>query len=333
MWKFCLALTALLITPVSASELDLRPIVDKHILPGYQGLADRSADLSASAKANCGADLEKVKNAYHLAFDAWVGVSHLRFGPSEIRDRAYALAFWPDTKGFTPKSLSSLLRTGDAAIHDLEQFQTVTIAARGFYALDFLFYDAAFTKRPDPNYCALVQVISADIAANSAAILQDWQTDYADRIAVPGNDTYRTWSEAAQQLFTSLTTGLEFTAQSRLGRPMGSFSRPRPNRAEARRSGRSLRHVALSLAATRDLAVLMSGGAAEFDADIDASFERAIKLAAELDDPTLAGVSQMQGRIRIEALQGAITMITEQLALNLGPKLGIAAGFNALDGD
>ncbi len=41
--------------------------------------------------------------AYHAAFDAWIKTSHLRFGPSEVNDRAFALAFWPDSRGQYPR--------------------------------------------------------------------------------------------------------------------------------------------------------------------------------------------------------------------------------------
>jgi len=37
----------------------------------------------------------EVDAAYHVAFDAWMSVSHLRFGPSEADDRAFAIAFYP----------------------------------------------------------------------------------------------------------------------------------------------------------------------------------------------------------------------------------------------
>ncbi|SNY89999.1 hypothetical protein SAMN04515647_0140 [Cohaesibacter sp. ES.047] len=314
-----------------AQELkpDLKKIVEAHILPGYQRLADRSETLQKVASRTCGSDMKALKAAYNEAFDAWISVSHLRFGPAEQDDRAYALAFWPDSKGFTPKTLSSLLSGDDPVIHDLEKFQTVSIAGRGFYALEFLLYDKRFTEDPGAHYCDLVTVITEDIAANTQAILADWKGGYADTMVLADNETYRSKTEAARQLYTALTSGLEFTTRSRLGRPMGTFDRPRPRRAEARRSGRSLHHVVLSLEANRELAALLSHG----NTAIDHRFERAIKLARDLDDPAFEGVSTVQGRIRVEALQTAIGQISLQLAEDLAPRLGITAGFNSADGD
>ncbi|WP_114007814.1 imelysin family protein [Cohaesibacter intestini] len=335
MLKYCLALFALLMgaSPTFAAtpteEVDLEAIVQAHIIPRYETLLERAEALEQTAKNACGTNQEQVRDAYHTAFDAWIAVSHLRFGPSEQDDRAFALAFWPDSKGFTPKTLHRLLKGDDPALKSLEDFRHVSIAGRGFYALDFLLYDKRFVETPARHYCDLVKLITADITHNVEAILADWQTDYATRITEPGNDIYRDKAEAVQQIYTALKTGLEFTAQTRLGRPMGSFKKPRPRRAEAWRSGRSLRNVQMAIESTRELAMILSDG----DADIDGRFANALKLAEDLNDPTFSTVATIQGRIRVEALQVAITQILEYLDVYLAQKLGIGAGFNSLDGD
>ncbi|WP_316858493.1 imelysin family protein [uncultured Cohaesibacter sp.] len=334
MFKYCLLLFALMTAPLAADETgsslpDMEKIVKSHILPGLEDLARTAEDLAQSVAQTCPDNPDAVKEAYGKAFDAWVRVSHLRFGPSETDDRAYALAFWPDTKGFTPKTLQRLLQDRDPAIESVDGFKAVSIAARGFYPLEFLLYDPQFVEHPSPNRCQLMRVMTQDIAANALAIRDDWKDGYGSRLISADNETYRSHEEAIRQVYTALTTALLFTSDTRLGRPMGSFTKPRPARAEARRSGRSLRHVILSLEANRELASLLSQG----DEDIDQGFERAIRIANELDDPDLSGVATIQGRIRAEALQGAISFVNDLLAEYLAPRLGITAGFNALDGD
>ncbi|MEM9584102.1 MAG: imelysin family protein [Pseudomonadota bacterium] len=330
MRHFLTAMCLCAATPVAAQEVDLSIIVNAHILPHYEALAAETAALSAQAIEDCTPDSADLKAAYHDAFDAWVGGSHLRFGPSEQQDRAFALAFWPDPRGSTPKALAALIAAEDQVVTDPQSFAAVSVAARGFYALEFLLFDPQFTDGTKAEYhCALVKAVSADIAANASGILEDWQGGYGDLMANPGNETYRTNEEAARQAFTALSTGLEFTSQARLGRPLGSFDRPRPNRAEARRSERSLRHVILSLQATRDLAALISGG----DENVNASFVVALQRAEALEDPVFASVADPSGRFRVEVLQQSIDAIRNMLAQEVGPSLGIAAGFNSLDGD
>ncbi|MCY4179353.1 MAG: imelysin peptidase, partial [Litoreibacter sp.] len=116
----------------------------------------------------------------------------------------------------------------------------------------------------------------------------------------------------------------------RLGRPLGTFERPRPRRAEARRSERSLRHIELSLAALEELATTFYSG----DLNLTKSaFADARARAAALDDPALAGVADPSKRIRIEALQRTVRDIQNAVNTEIGKPLGITAGFNALDGD
>ena len=325
-----LAAAAMIALPTFADQPDIRVIVGNHILPGYETLVLETSELAEAAGDDCTPGNPTLVAAYHDAFDTWVGVSHLRFGPSEENDRAFALAFWPDPRGSTPKALSALIRDEDTAVSDVEAFETVSIAARGFYALEYLLFDPQFSSGDASGYlCSLIQAVTTDIAMTTDAIRAGWVDGYADLMSNAQNDTYRSSTEAARQLFTALLTGLEFTSQTRLGRPMGTFERPRPKRAEARRSERSLRHVVLSLEATRELAVLISS---ENEA-LDQAFQRAIGRAEELDDPVFAGVADPQGRLRVEALQQSIETIRNILAEDVGPSLGIAAGFNSLDGD
>jgi predicted lipoprotein len=304
--------------PALADGPDLDAIVDQHILPGFALLARETEAL-----ATLGCEDPALRPAYHTAFDAWVAVSHLRFGPSEDEARAFALAYWPDPRGATPKALAALLDdpiTGDAA-----GFATVSIAARGFYALEFLLYDPQFARA---ETCPLIRAVTRDMAATAGAIHEGWQS-YGAVLRAPGNDTYRDADEAARQLYTALTTGLAFTQDMRLGRPLGSYDRPRPKRAEAWRSGRSLAHVVLSLQATRALAALLS----DHDARILARFDAALTAARALQDPVFAGVATPISRIRVEALQQDLRDIAQRLQAELGPRLGVVAGFNALDGD
>jgi len=324
--------------PFCAQAQDRRPIltdsVNAHILPGFAALSEGTAALAQAAQQDCSPTSPQLRAAYHAAFDDWISVSHLRFGPSEVNDRAFALAFWPDTKGFTPKALSGLIAAEDAAVQSPDAFAETSVAGRGLFALEQMLFEPQFSEQGNATYrCALIRVITSDIDSNASAMNADWAS-YAVALTQPGeNSPYRSEDEAMQELYRALLTGLEFTADTRLGRPMGTFDRPRPNRAEARRSERSLRHVELSLIALRDLAARLSASHPVISADLDRAFTKAIGRAQSLDDPALAGVATAQGRFRIEALQQSINDIRAIASAELGPELGVSAGFNSLDGD
>jgi len=144
--------------------------------------------LADTAQADCTHGSDDLRAAYHTAFDDWIAVSHLRFGPTEIDDRAFALAFWPDSRGATPRTLSTLIRDTDPINANAQDYAEVSIAGRGFYALEFLLYDDAITTQGDAAYrCQLIQTVTADIGHLTAMIAQDWQDDYAARLTTPAD--------------------------------------------------------------------------------------------------------------------------------------------------
>ncbi|AVO39500.1 imelysin family protein [Pukyongiella litopenaei] len=309
--------------------------VSDHVLPAVSAFEQGAGRLDDTARAGCGAGPDRLRAAFHATVDDWTRMSHLRFGPTEDEDRAFAIAFWPDSRGKTPKALAGLL-SGDAALlEDADAFRQVSIAARGLYALEFLLFDEpTMTTGSAAARCLLVRAIARDVAANAVAIAGAWRGGYAADLTEPGEGRrYRSDTEAAQELFKALSTGLQFTADARLGRPLGGFDRPRPNRAELYRSGRSLRQVWLSLEATRDLALILAAGAPDLADRLDQAYAHALRQVDALADPSLAGVADPQGRLRIEALQQLVNDIRDLVTTELGPILGVAAGFNSLDGD
>jgi uncharacterized protein len=312
-----------LATPALA---DYKEVVKDHILPGYAAFAAATADLAEKAGTSC--DPEVLRPAYQTAFDAWMGVSHLHLGPAEEKGRALAIAFWPDPKGLGAKAQRGLL-TGDPAALAPEAFADQSVAARGLMGMERLLYP---DEPPAADPCALIRATASDLARMAGEIEAGWRDGYAGLMLSPGaegNDTYLTEQEVRQALFTQLATALEFLADTRLGRPLGTFDRPRPERAEARAAGRSLLNVREELAALRDLTARLAPEAA----DTLAAFDRAIGLADKLDDPVFAGVADPQGRLKVEILQGAVTTARDLAVAELGKDLGVSIGFNAGDGD
>ncbi|MCW2302308.1 putative lipoprotein [Rhodovulum sulfidophilum] len=332
---FALALGATpLASPLAAAPADIADaVIDRHVLPGFARFEASTAKLQAAAEADCDPGSEPLRAAWNEAFDAWLAVSHLRLGPTETDNRAFALAFWPDSRGMTPRTLSGLIADADPVVESEADFATVSVAARGFYALEYLLYDPDFAEA-SPYGCALIRAEARDIHALASAILADWQNGYADLMRNPGPGTpYKTDKEVLKAFFTALHEGLQVDVDLRLGRPLGTFERPRPSRAESRRSGRSLHNVTVTLAAMRELAMLMASEDPASAAALTADFDRADRVAADLDDPVFAGVTTPQGRLRVEILQQAIHEIAEESRASLGPALGVAAGFNSRDGD
>ncbi|KAA2313863.1 signal peptidase [Pseudooceanicola sediminis] len=310
----------------------LDEVIELHILPGTADFADATRRLSDAASADCRPDA--VQSPYNAAFDAWMEISHLRFGPLEKNGRINAIAFWPDAKGFIGRSLGGLIADQDPIVNHPQDFGDVSVAARGLFALEMLLYDPQYADYDADSYtCRLVQAISVDLARMADGIDADWRTTQAPEMRSAGQDgntTYLSRDEVTQALYTALLAGLEFTADQRIGRPLGTFDRPRPARAEARRSDRSLRNVVLSLEALRDL----SGALADVAIPVtEAAFDTALAEAGELNDPVFAGVGDPTGRLKVEIVQQRIQAVRRAVEGEIGAALGVTAGFNSADGD
>lgn len=320
--RLALALCCLA-APLSAG---VEEAVSDHILPAFDTFAADTQALSEAAQADCTA--EALRPAYQQAFDGWMGIAHLTFGPLEADGRTLAIAFWPDTRGIVAKTVATMLRDEDAIVNDPQEFPEVSVAGRGLFALERLLYETDYGA--GDYACRYAQAISADLARMGTTMRAEW-TEHAGLLTTAGdNATYLTEREAASTLYTALMTGLEFTADQRLGRPLGSFDRPRPERAEARRSDRPLRDVVLSLEATRGLARSLAEGEIPVT---EAAFADALQVAADLDDPLFEGIDDPSGRLKVEILQQRVRAVRDAIAGEIGAALGLSQGFNSADGD
>lgn len=277
------------------------------------------------------ADTCDVAALWHDATAAWISVSHLRFGPTEADNRSFALSYWPDPRNATPRALTALLRDDAPAIAD------ASIAGRGFYAMEFLLFDPAFAGVD--GRCDLIADLARDSHSMALAIDGDWQERYANlmRDAAAGtvNDTYHNEAEVLQELYKATITGLEFTIDMRLGRPLGTFDNPRPLRTEMHRSARALDNIALSLKSTGELAAILSNDAlAEEIFGRVSDIQEQIALISQRDGgPDLSLVDRPREHVVIEGLQVCIMKLHDLLVEYLGPDLGVIEGFNATDGD
>ncbi|QIE54733.1 imelysin family protein [Pikeienuella piscinae] len=326
--------------PSAAAEVDHRALAERavtaHILPGYERLLAAATALEGAAKT---CDAETTIGAYHAAFDAWMGVSHLSFGPAEAEGRLFSIAFWPDAKGYTPKTLRRLIAAEDPSVDDPDAFAETSVAGKGLFALDFLLFDPEISVAGAAEYrCRLTVAIAHDMARTSGEILSAWRDGYAALFRSAGaedNVVYLGAAEPTQALYKAALAGLRATLDLRLDRPLGTLRAPHPRRAEAWRSGRSLRNIRLSLAAVDGMyeTVFAPALTDADDAPIRSAFDYAEKSAAAAPEPLTEAVGDPGRRIRIDALRGAVHSLHDTVAAGLGVALGVAQGFNATDGD
>ena len=303
--------------------------LNDHILPGFERFAGTTEDLELAAREDCRAGA--LRPAFQTSFDAWLSVGDLRFGPSETG--ALSVAFWPDPRGFTLRSLGRLIAEEDPVADDVDGYAEVSIAARGLFALEMLLFDPEFAGYGQGSFtCRLVATIAADLDAQADALVAAW-TDFSEALRTAGeagNASYLSEEEAVRAIYTQILSSLEFTTNQRLGQPMGTFDRPRPARAEARRSERSLRNVILAAEAAHGLATALADWELP---ESDAALDLVREAAARIEDPAFQDITGSQARLRVEVLQQAVGSLNAAIQTEIGARLGIAAGFNSQDGD
>jgi predicted lipoprotein len=315
-------LAGLLLTLVTPAVADTALVVTDHARPGYAAFAKAANDLASVDSC----DPEILRPAFHATYDAWLAVSHLHLGPAEEDGRALAILFWPDPKGLGAKAQRALLAS-DPATLTAEAMAQQSVAARGLSGLERLLYPAEALE----NACPLIQATADDLARMSRDLVTGWGAfgDLLLAAGQPDNSRFLTPDEATQALFTQLVTGLEFVADRRIGRPLGTFDRPRPDLAEGQASGRSVRNIILSLQALRDLTITLAPDSPK----TLAAFDRSLSLATALNLPASANADDRQSWLELEILQQSVRSTREAAIAELGTALGVGLGFNAQDGD
>lgn len=307
----------------SPAAADTAAVVNDHARPGYAAFAEATAELAAIDSC----DPAVLRPAFQAAYDAWMGVAHLQLGPAEEDGRALSILFWPDPKRLGAKAQTALL-TGDPAALTPEAMAQQSVAARGLSGLERLLYP---TESLPADPCPLILATADDLARTADDLGSAWGP-YGDTLltaGAAGNARFLRPEEATQALFTQLATGLEFVADRRIGRPLGSFGKPRPDLAQGYASGRALANITLSLQALRSLSASLSPESTK----TLAAFDRAISLAQALDDPNLDAITDPQAWLKLEILQQAVRTTRDTAIAEIGPALGVELGFNAQDGD
>jgi predicted lipoprotein len=176
------------------------------------------------------------------------------------------------------------------------------------------------------------------MAATSARMLGRWRDPWGAMLTSagePDNPVYLAPDEATRALYGALADGLQADIDLRLGRPLGTFERPQPRRAEAWRSGRSLPNLLASVEGMEALfeTVFAPAIGEEHARPVRDAFDGVRNAAANVAAPIDLEVATPQGRIHVEALQGALRRVQTEVASHVGPVVGVTSGFNAMDGD
>ena len=325
-------------------------LAETHAVPRYERLATATDALAAAAEALCesmrDAGMTSAREAFHGAMDAWMGAQHMRFGPIETFNRAYRFYFWPQARAKVADAVAELVAGGEED-ERLARIGRANVAVHGLLAAEVLLYDERYLGS-DAKGCGLLAAVTANMRTMAAGILADWregETPFAGLMTTPGPDNPQFEDHATGTLafFQSLHDSLQLVHDVNLKPVIGeSAATVRPALAESRLSARSQRNILVTLEALQALYLGKGGaGLGDFTAAADPKLDRLMRKAFRL---TLATAQSIDGPVENAAADPALRPPVEKLAKQvralrqivrdrLAPALGLAVGFNALDGD
>ena len=338
-------------------------IIEQHVLPGYRKLASATAELDRQARGFCrspsAAGLEKLRQDYHQAMNAWMGIQHIRLGPVEMFMRYHRYQLWPDKHNTGSRQMRQLFAKRDPQRLRPDKFIHTSVAVQGFTALERVLFGKqgkdirTFGTADKPAYhCQLTMAISHNLAGMSEGLVKDWSsartpfqkmfnTDDRSMVSAEGVDSISTSREVAARFLSQLHTQLEAIADMKLGYPLDdSLDRAKPRRAESWRSRRSMQNIVLNLQGSAEFylagfskRVSQAQGGAKIDGLISQGFNRAITQARAIKTPLYEIVADPKQRPQLELLQQTIRELKGLISGNLSQVLELPQAFNSLDGD
>lgn len=317
-------------------------IIDQQLVPAHRDFATAAQQLADSWDLYCGqsgGELETMRSAYHDAYDQWMTISWVNFGPQSLFMRPIRIHFWPDERNTLGRQLSGVLQEPRDDLLDPETLATASVALQGLPALERLLY--ADVGQVDDTYaCQLAVSIAENIQSIADGLSQSWSDLGGRALTMPEGQALTV------TLFQTVYEQLELIVQRKLLPALGdSPDAARPRLAENWRSGRALRNITANLIAIRG--VLENGDDLGFADLLRSPLDRAdignavvdelnaaIALAERLQDrPIDRLVTDPDTRAELVALVDHVTTIKQIWADEVGPALGLNLGFNSLDGD
>lgn len=300
----------------------------------FGAFSTETQKLTDAAQAYCAGetDVQAFKDQFRATWLAWAPLDSYQFGPIENQGAALTVNFWPDKKNFVGRALRDLLKKTPEEQARGATVGGLSVGAQGLPAIEMLVY----TDAPE---CPAIIGISGNLHAIAASLYDGWFGEYGwaelARTAGPENPVYLNDSEFTKVVYTALDFGLTRIADTRLGRPLGTYERPNPTQAEAWRSGLTNDIIDAQLKGIEE--VIRDGFAGDITetnrAWIYKVFDQTEGRAESIGALISEAVQDPMARIRVEGLQSKVVYLKGEMAQEIGPNLGVETGFSAADGD
>lgn len=316
-------------------------VIETAVLPRYQAFAAATVAQVENWSAACvdgdpDADVAALGDAFHKAADGWAGVEFVTTGPIAESLRADRI-FGPDRRNYVARALAELAARAREGEVTPEQMRRVSVAGQGLPALERILFEPGDID--PPTRCRIGLAASRNLAGIAKDIAAEWTAPDGPLAKLKRGEGdalhFADPAQAAARLMTDLAGGLQRMSDVKLLPVLGSGpDSARPKAAEGWRSGRSARAIRVSVVSLSEMAKAFSLSAPTNVAAANAQlFQAASDAAARLPDDLGDAAADPKRRKSVEAAVAAFKAAQRDVAKNLAPALGLALGFNALDGD
>lgn len=300
----------------------------------FAAFRNDTEQLAQASRAYCDntAPREDVIDAFKASWLSWAPLDAYQFGPTETHAAALTVNFFPDKKNFVGRALRSLLKRPAEEQANPAVIAQSSAASQGLPAIERLLFENLQT-------CPALVGISGNLARIGLDLYKGWfaKDGWAELVqtAGPDNPVYLSDREFTRQIYTALSFSILRLKDHRIGRPLGSYQRSFPKRAEAWRAGLTNDILHAQLQGIADIVAL--GFAEAVPEDAQARINEAITdtqtRISRIGAPLSEAMDDPAKRVRAEGIQAKLGDLQTRLDQHVGPALAVQAGFSAGDGD
>ncbi len=211
---------------------------DEFIIPSFEALVREVLSLDTALRRLSfnpnQQNLDLAKKAWISSYSAWQSANCYNFGPGQTTFGTLDLNI--GTFPASAEKIEAAIARGDTLLQNFDR------DARGFLGVEYLLFgggNQTLSQFAQPNRCAYLRAISANLVSLSSAVLQGWKTYRSDFLAALGTDG----GSSASLLYNSFVASYEVAKNYKLGLPLGKRpgqTQPQPELVEAYYSGESV---------------------------------------------------------------------------------------------
>jgi len=327
-------------------QLYLQDLSKRHLVPGYQKLAEQARGLSLVVRQTCTSpDVQpwsKAQLAWGELMQAWQRVKWMQLGPVSEQSRHQRLQYWPDGNDAVGRGLQKLLLQHPAP--GVERLAQINVGAQGLPALEqLLFSTQAAAGIEWRHQCAVAKVIAQNIQQMTTEIYQEWLNSEFKQQLVTGSGEFTGSKDAVEELVSNWLAQLIILLDNRLTYPLSVASPGIPALAESAYSDVSMYSIRTNLVTFKQIFtgaggygmddILIQQGQGALAQQVLSALDQSIELGETLPDSFTQAMADEQQWQRMKQLITELKALQKLLAEGVLMQLQLNIGFNALDGD